>query len=646
MSSADNFFCEVLLPLPFPLTYTYRVPREWVISFQILQRVVVSLGKKKMYCGIIYELHNRVPKVASVKYIISILDQEAIVSSLMLKFWKWIADYYMCYMGEVMMCSLPSSLRLKSESTIVVNPDFDGDITNMSPEQLEVFDAVSRVQKSSLGDVIRATNIEKIMPLVSQMIREGYIETEEELKDTYRPKMQQCVSLSSQYQNEEALQNLFDSFAADGSKKKQYQLLMLFFQCAKEEKGVVNKADLLSDNRFSASAFSSLIKANIFEIEKHKISRLKTREASLSVDDIVLNDQQQKAYDKIVESWIQKPVSLIFGVTGSGKTEIYIKLIERVISQGQQALFLLSEIALTVRFIQILEKYFGSRVGVYHSRYSKEERTEIFEKVRSINTKERYDVIIGSRSAIFLPFVQLGLIIVDEENDSSYKQYDSSPRYNARDCAMYLASLHGAKTVLGSATPSIETFFNAQNEKYQLLELTHRYFDVPFPEIIPIDIKQQKLEGKMKGEFSDILIENITLALQNKQQVLLFQNRRGFSRSIRCEACGQVLHCTNCDVALTYHKQSNELRCHYCGLSIQVPEKCPHCGSYNLRMVGFGTEKIEEMLSILFPQANVARLDLDTTRQKTAYSRIINSFANKEIDIMVGTQMITKGLDF
>jgi len=646
MSNTNNLFCEVLLPLPLPSTYTYRVPRDWEKQVQVGQRVVVSLGVKKLYCGIIYELHSRPPKVQSVKYILSVLDSEPIVSPKMLSFWKWIADYYISYMGEVMVCALPSSLRLKSESIIVINPDFDGNISELDRVQESVVDFVLHKEQTTINDIAKALNISVIMPLITQLIRNGYLITQEEIKDRLRPKTQQYICLTKEYQNEEKLQELFARLEKDTRKQKQYETLMLFFQCAKEAKNIVSKVDLMANKRFCASSFQTLVKAGVFTITKHKISRLKKNDAINNVSDINLNIEQQEAFDSILRDWNRTPVSLIFGVTGSGKTEIYIKLIEQVISQGKQVLFLLPEIALTTTFITRLEKYFGTKVGVYHSRYSKEERAEIYDTVRSLNDKERYDIIIGSRSAIFLPFINLGLVIVDEENDPSYKQYDPSPRYNARDCAIYLASLWNAKTILGSATPALETFYNATNGRYQLLKLKNRYFNVPLPQIIPVDLKEQRLSGNMKGEFSSILIQAIEQALEEKKQVLLFQNRRGFSRSLRCQACGGVILCHNCDVALTYHKDANQLRCHYCGFTMHVPEACPQCGSMDLKMIGFGTEKIEEWLQIIFPDANIARLDLDSTRQKSAYSRIINAFAAKETDIMVGTQMITKGLDF
>ncbi|MDD2191876.1 MAG: primosomal protein N' [Bacteroidales bacterium] len=646
MSERITLFAEVILPLPLPSTYTYRIPFEWNDLVKKGQRVVVQLGNKKIYSGIVFDVHDKAPKVSSVKYILSILDEEPIISELSFSLWLWVASYYMCYLGDVMSAALPSALRLKSETKIIMHPDFDGDITSLSEDESKVFEVVSRKESIEIKDAIETTGNNNILPLLNSMIRKNLIITEEELNSKYRPKVEEYISISNNYKDEEKLKELFTRLESKKTLQKQYEAILIFLSLAKNKDNEIKKSDLTKQPNISASAIKTLIRDEVFHIEKKIQSRLVKRESNLSVDKLILSEEQSIAYNSIIEKWDEKPVSLIHGITGSGKTELYIKLINDVIKEGRQVLFLLPEIALTSHLITRLEKYFGNRIGVFHSRFSNEERIEIWNKVRNPIKESRYDIILGSRSSIFLPFIDLGLIIVDEEHDPSYKQYDPSPRYNARDTAIVLANLHKAKTVLGSATPSLESYFNAKDDKYQLLELKQRYSGTLLPEVFLADIKESTKAKKMYSHFTKTLLENMGEALKNKEQIILFQNRRGFARHLQCEACSWIPSCERCDVSLTYHKQSELLKCHYCGYSINIPQQCPECNSHGVKMVGFGTEKIEEDLNIFFPDARIARMDLDTTRAKSSYETLITDFQDRKIDILVGTQMITKGLDF
>ncbi|MFA6806752.1 MAG: primosomal protein N' [Bacteroidales bacterium] len=646
MSERITLFAEIILPLPLPSTYTYRIPFEWNDLVKKGQRVVVQLGNKKIYSGIVYDVHNKAPKVSSVKYILSILDEEPIISELSFRLWQWMASYYMCYLGDIMTAALPSALRLRSETKIIIHPDFDGDITSLSEEESKIFEVVSRKESIEIKDAIQTTGKDDILPLLNSMIRKNLIITEEELNSKYRPKVEEYISLSKEYREEEKLKKLFTHLESKKTFQKQYEALLIFLSIAKNKDNEIRKLDLSKQPNISASAIKTLIRDKFFNVEKKIQSRLVKRESLFSMDKLILNNEQSIAYNEIIEKWDDKPVSLVHGVTGSGKTELYIKIINDVIEKGRQVLFLLPEIALTSHLITRLEKYFGNKIGVYHSRFSNEERIEIWNKVRNPIKDNRYDIILGSRSSIFLPFTDLGLVIVDEEHDPSYKQYDPSPRYNARDTAIILAHLHKAKTVLGSATPSLESYFNAKEDKYQLLELKTRYSGTLLPEVSVVDVRLAIKEKKMYSHFTKELLENMGEAMKNKEQIILFQNRRGFAKHLQCEACSWIPTCQHCDVSLTYHKQSELLKCHYCGYSINIPQQCPECGSHRVKMVGFGTEKIEEDLNIFFPDASIARMDLDTTRAKTSYETLITDFQDRKIDILVGTQMITKGLDF
>ncbi|MFZ4412659.1 MAG: replication restart helicase PriA [Bacteroidales bacterium] len=645
-----TLFADVLLPLPLKGYFTYRIPFEMNEMLKPGQRVVIQFGKKKVYTALVRRIHEKPPLAYAVKYILSVLDSEAIVNEKQFLLWEWIADYYMCAIGEVMNAALPAAFKLASETRILINPDFDGDFSQFNEYEMLVAEALVSRESLTVSEVTEITGLQKTIPLIKTLIEKAVIITDEEIAEKYKPKIETYVRLSQSYANEKALMDIFDKLEKKAFRQLQvlqsFLQLTGFFQTFDNE---IKKSELLKNPDFSDAQIKSLHQKGIFEIFEKEQSRLEGSDAYSTVGDIVLSEEQQLAFDSIKQGFEQKSVVLLHGVTSSGKTEIYIKLIDEVIQQGKQVLYLLPEIALTAQIINRLQKFFGNKAGVYHSKYSENQRVEVWGKVILASQdidNENYNVILGARSALFLPFDNLGLIIVDEEHDSSYKQYDPAPRYNARDAAIYLAAMHGAKTVLGSATPAIETYFNTLTRKYQLVEINERYGGMELPEIIIADLKIETRQKTMHSHFSSILINHIEAALAKKQQVILFQNRRGFSLRIECDSCHYMPECKNCDVTLIYHKYQNQLRCHYCGYSTHVPEKCPECGSAGMMMKGFGTEKIEEDLAVIFPKASIERMDLDTTRSKNAYRRIISDFEDRKIDILVGTQMVTKGLDF
>ncbi len=647
-----TLFAEILLPLPVPGAFTYRVPFEMNDEIEVGRRVVVQFGKNKIYTGLVKTIHENIPQGFVPKYVLAILDPTPIINQLQFRFWDWIADYYMCFPGEVMNVALPSALKLASETRIVQNPDFNGDTSQLNDKEYLIAEAIDIQKTLTVSEVSRIVEYKKVIPLIKNLIEKKVVMVEEELTDSYKPKVETFVRLSQDYHSEEKLRDIFNDLEKRAF--KQLEILMTFVRLAANEDFatvVVKKSDLLTAANTGSQQLAALEKRGVFEVFDKIRSRLENFDAVTTADSIQLTPKQQEALEQIKKSFEDKNIVLLNGVTSSGKTEIYVKLIDEVISRGQQVLFLLPEIALTTQIINRLRKFFGDRVGVYHSKYSEFERVEIWNKViqngnSEAGTSDKYQIVLGARSALFLPYSNLGLVIVDEEHDTSYKQYSPAPRYNARDSAIILAQMHGAKTLLGSATPSIESFHNAIFKKYGLVELTERYGGLQMPEILVADIKSETRRKTMKSHFSSFLISHIEEALAKKEQVILFQNRRGFSLRLECNTCNWMPVCKNCDVTLVYHKKNNLLKCHYCGYSTHVPDRCPDCGNTGLMMQGFGTEKIEEDLAIIFPNTRVARMDMDTTRTKNAYQNIITDFETRKIDILVGTQMVTKGLDF
>lgn len=656
MADRITKFVDVVLPLAISNLYTYRVPVEWNNDIYVGQRVVVQFGKNKLYTALVRNVHENAPKVYAAKYILSILDSQPIVNQKQFELWEWIAAYYMCTVGEVMNAALPSGLKLSSETKIILNPDYKADEIELDDKEFLVVEALELQHELSVNEVMEITEQKTVHAIVKSLIEKGAAIVKEELKEKYKPKIVSYVSLTEHADKESNLKNIFDELEKKSA--KQIELLMAYIKLSarynSDEVKEVKKSALLKAANGTDAVLKSLVKKNIFKLVDREQGRIESGKATDTLKK--LSGFQQAALDKIEKEFESKDIVLLHGVTSSGKTEIYVKLIQDTLAKGKQVLYLLPEIALTTQIINRLKKYFGEHIGVYHSKYNDNERVEVWKNVlgkdTGLTTQDspqgvlRTRLIIGARSALFLPFQNIGLIIVDEEHDTSYKQYDPSPRYNARDTAIVLAQIHKAKTVLGSATPSIESYYNAQNEKYGLVSMTERFGGIEMPEIIIADIKEEKRKKIIKSHFSTTLLENITTALNNKEQVILFQNRRGFAPMIECETCAWTPMCKNCDVSLTYHKHTNQLRCHYCGYSIKPVSKCEACGSSAIKMKGFGTEKIEEELSIFFPEIRIIRMDLDTTRTKHAHQRIIHSFEEQEVEILVGTQMVTKGLDF
>ena len=647
MAERVTYFVDVVLPLHLPQYYTYRVPFEYNNDICVGQRVVVQFGNRKVYSALVRRVHQQPPDYKDVKYILAILDQRPVVTETQLAFWEWIAQYYMCCVGDVMAVALPSAYRLQSESVIEIHPDFDGQLDNLSENEIRIIHAISESTVVNVSDVSKITGFQKVMPVLKTMMEKKIIILDEELKQRYTPKTETYLKLNPIYLDPQKGKELFDSLEQKASTQKQLTLMLTFMQQTRFGLEPIKKSIFTHNKDISASALKTLLKNEVLISYSQQESRLAEGQKTAGVSSIQLSNQQHNAFDKIDINNPDGPqITLVHGVTSSGKTEVYIKLINEVMKQGKQVLYLLPEIALTAQIINRLYRYFGNKVGVYHSRFSPNERAEVW--VKTQNPKEGgSQVLIGARSAMFLPFADLGLVIIDEEHDSSYKQYDPAPRYNARDAAIYLAHKCGAKVVLGSATPAIETYFNASTGKYAMVEMPERYGEVLMPNITVVDMRDSQNRKGAGSNFSRQLIEAVDVALKNKEQVIIFQNRRGFALRLECPQCAWTPTCTHCDVSLVYHKQTNSLRCHYCGYSAPVPDKCPQCHSSYLKTRGFGTEKIEDDLSIIFPEARIERMDLDTVSgKKNKYVEILSNFGDHNIDILVGTQMITKGLDF
>lgn len=653
----ETFFADILLPLPLKGTFTYRLPQTLNGMIDFGMRVVVPFGKNKLYSGLVVKVHQIVPQQVNIKYIVDVIDNAPIISERQFALWQWMSEYYLCTLGEVMACALPSAFKLAGETQVQLHPNFDGDLSNLNEHELRIVETVASEKATTISELSKSLQFPKIMPYIKTLVEKQIIVTEEEIRDIYKPKREVYLSLAEPYaHNEQQLYALLDELEKSKKTAKQAEVILAFLVIL-QKKGIVNdfsqsvkKSEITNNERVSTSSLQKLLEKNIFVTKEIISSRLVSYDAQSNADDIQLSEAQSEAYTSIQGEFVSKPTVLLHGVTGSGKTEIYIKLINEVLKEGKQVLYLLPEIALTSQIVNRLRKYFGDKVGVYHSRFNEYERVEIWERVlnneQSVQTDGKYQLILGARSALLLPFNNLGLIVVDEEHDSSYKQMDPAPRYHARDCAIILSRLHGAKTLLGTATPSLETFYNVQQQKYGYVTLTKRFAQSVLPDVWVVDMVESSRQGKTNGIFSQFLIDKIASALERKEQVILFQNRRGFSLRLFCNTCQTSPTCKYCDVTLTYHKRSNLLKCHYCGYAIDVPQVCPTCHSTDIEMRGFGTEKIEDELAELFPNAIIQRMDLDTTRSKTAYQKIISDFEQHKTDILVGTQMVTKGLDF
>ena len=636
-------YIDVIVPLPIANQFTYSLPEEMEEMIQVGCRVIVPFGTRKYYTAIVVGIHDDAPVGFRVKEVLQVLDHQPVILPRQYKLWQWVADYYLCTLGDVYKAAIPSGLKIESETLVVYNDDFEAEEPLVQREQM-VMDILSTDKEQRIDQIEKRLGQKNLLPVIKTLLEKGAILIKEKLKNTYKPKTERYIRLPVYIDNELAVHSLMDSLKRA---PRQLAVLARYIELSGwntdgRDIAEVSCHTLAAAAGASMSILKQLADRNAMEIYTKEIGRLNSYdEATQQVN--LLNPSQTIAYRQIMSSFMTHNVCLLHGVTASGKTEIYIHLIRQVIQSGKQVLYLLPEIALTTQITDRLSRVFGNKLGVYHSKFPDAERVEIWRKQLGDND---YDVILGVRSSVFLPFRRLGLVIVDEEHENSYKQQDPAPRYHARNAAIMLASMFGAKTLLGTATPCMETYYNATHSKYGLVELKERHKNIQLPRIEVVDIKELARKKMMNMQFSPLLLRHIREALDHKEQVILFQNRRGFAPMLECKACGWVPKCNNCDVSLTYHKGLNQLTCHYCGYTYHVPRSCPACGGTDMVSRGFGTEKIEDEIKQLFPEARVARMDLDTTRTRTAYERIIKDFQEYRTDILIGTQMVSKGLDF
>jgi primosomal protein N' (replication factor Y) (superfamily II helicase) len=641
--TAAGHFVDVLLPLPLYQMFTYSVPEELISSIQKGCRVIVPLGSRKLYTGIVLEMHHRSPENLQTKPIISLLEDSPILRSPQLKFWEWLSTYYMCAPGDVMKAAMPSGLKLESETTVTLADDFETE-NPLKEREIQVLDALLPGKETNLQTLSKSTGIVNILPVVQELMEKGALMVSEGLRQMYKVKTKPFVRLCEPYRSDpEQLKAIMEEASRA---KKQVEVLMKYLQLSAffREKQLleVPKKELLDQSGASPAVLQALCSRGVLEIFLQDVDRRVAMENGGSAVS-TLSPKQAKALGAVQASFLTQPVCLLHGLTSSGKTEIYVHLIEECLKSGKQALYLVPEIALTTQLSDRLKRVFGAKLGVYHSKFPDAERVEVWKKMLQ---PDGYPVVLGVRSSIFLPFQNLGLIIVDEEHEGSYKQQEPAPRYHARNAALMLASLHGAKTLLGTATPSLETYRNAQTGKYGLVELFARHFDMEMPEIVAVNTKELKRKKIMKSLFSPPLLTKIGDTLTAGGQVILFQNRRGYAPILECPTCAYIPKCERCDVSLTLHKYHNKLTCHYCGFEREIPRKCPSCGAEGMTTHGFGTEQIEEEVKAFFPTARVARMDTDTTRTRRSYEQIIHDFEEGKTDILIGTQMVSKGLDF
>lgn len=634
-------YAEVILPLSLQINYTYGIPKELETSATVGKRVEIQFGQRKIYAGIIKRIHHEAPKEYRIKPVLSVLDDTAIVSETQLAFWKWLADYYLCSEGDVMNAALPSGFKLESETSIMLHPEFNDNFSNLSDKEYLIAEALTVQKELTIEEISIILHQKTVYPIVQSLLKKNVVVVKEQLIERFKPKIEIFIRISAEYEHDDKLRPLFDEL--EKKAPKQLELLMTYTHLS-HLKGSgyreILKNDLLEKAKSGNAALTALVKKNILVEYKRETGRIQDDDTASTV--FTLTEQQAATLNNIQQQFREKKVVLLYGVTGSGKTNVYIRLIEDTIAKEKQVLYLLPEIALTTQIIDRLRKQFGNKIGIYHSRFNQQERVEIYNKL----LHGEYQIILGARSALFLPFENLGLVIVDEEHDSSYKQNDPAPRYHGRDAAIYLSHLFGAKTLLGSATPSLESYHNAATEKFGLTILNERYAGLEMPEIVIADVKEAKKKKMMHAHFTTQLLNEVKATIDKKEQAILFQNRRGYAPYMQCETCGWVAMCPNCDVHLTYHKFQHELKCHYCGHRKNSFTQCPACGSSHLQITGFGTEKIEDDLKIFLPGVAIARLDYDATRSKNGYQKIIGDFERSKTQVLVGTQMVTKGLDF
>ena len=644
------YFAEVILPLSLAKTFTYSVSETEFLYIKKGMRVAVPFGKSKIFTALVIETHQNKPELYDAKEIHQILDEKPIVTEIQIAHWQWIASYYMCAIGDVYRGAMPSALLLESETLISQKTNLFVDTNLLSDDEFLVYEALQQQNSLKIQDIIAILNKKNIFPVIQKLVDKNILVLQEEIQESYKPKLVRYVRLHPKYESNQGLSELLETLK---NANKQKEIVMHYFQLSATQKSQgeaerngakpITVKKLVEQANSSSAIVKALIEKEIFEDYFLQEDRVHFN-GKIRDEELQLSQAQQAAFEEIKDRFILKEVCLLHGVTSSGKTEIYIKLIEEYLATGKQILYLLPEIALTTQLVGRLRSYFGNKVAVFHSKYNNNERIEVWNQV--LQNSEKAQVVIGARSALFLPFHNLGFIIVDEEHEQTFKQADPAPRYHARDAAIVLAHSHKAKVLLGSATPSIETYFNAKSDKFGLVEISERFGNVRMPNIELVDLKDKYFRKKMTGHFSDVLIEEITNALSLGEQVILFQNRRGYSPVIECITCGHVPQCQQCDVSLTYHKHKNQLRCHYCGYTMAKPTHCHECSSVDLTTKGFGTEQIEQELLSIFPNSKIGRMDQDTTRGKFGFEKIIDSFKNREMDILVGTQMLAKGLDF
>lgn len=630
-------YADVILPLALPKrTYTYAVPESVATMIQPGVRVEVQFGKSKLYSGLVEKIHENAPEY-TVKPIISVLDEVSIVTPQQLELWHWIADYYSSTLGEVMAAALPGRMKLSSETKLVRNDSFGNDFSELDDAEYLVAEALQIQQEITVDDARKILNKKTVFPVIQRLLNKGVLFLREDLQEKYRAKKVSAVQLCEPFRSQPAL--LREVFADLQSKERQLEILMAYLVLEKSQP-FVRKQALLQKADVSVSSLQTLVKKRIFEIYERDISRLGGFEDDLAAADN-LSDQQVRALKELESIFQEKEVALLHGVTGSGKTRVYVELINQVIQQGGQVLYLLPEIALTTQIVSRLEKFFGDQVAVYHSKINNDERVEVWKAANAGKP-----LLLAARSGLFLPFQNLKLVVVDEEHDPSFKQYDPAPRYHARDTAIFLARIYGAKVLLGTATPSLESWQNVQENKYGLVTMSERFGGLELPEIQVVDLREQLKTKQMQSIFSTPLINQLQQTLANSEQAILFQNRRGYAPMLQCEVCNWNAMCKHCDVSLTFHKHTNRLRCHLCGYTETPAVVCPACGSGKITLKGFGTEKIEDELKLFLPEARIGRMDMDTAGTKSNLIALLNDFEERRIDILVGTQMVTKGLDF
>lgn len=641
-------FADVILPLPLEGTFTYSLPGTFANLVQVGSRIIVPFGTTKFYSAIVVKLHDTRPSYTT-KEAMELLDSSPIVTTAQLKLWEWIADYYLCTIGDVYKAALPSGMKLESESSVMYNEEFIAD-DKLTPSEEKIIQALEEDITQSLSTLQKRTGIKNILPVVKRLLEKDAIHIKEEVKRTYKPRFATYVRITEPYLNEETIN---ETLSQQKRSAKQVELLQKYISLSgisaalalqnKKLLKEITKQELIEQAGCTPNILKALCQKGILELYQKPIERIAQHYMPTELVMHPLSEDQERAKEQIQEAWKQHDVCLLHGVTSSGKTEVYIHLIKEVIEEGKQVLFMLPEIVLTAQLTDRLKRVFGDRLGVYHSRYPDAERIEVYQKMLSDTP---YDIIVGVRSSIFLPFKKLGLVIIDEEHETSFKQQDPAPRYQARNVALVMAKTAKAKTLLGSATPSLESYYNAETGKYGLVQLHKRYGNVQLPKIEVVNMREMAKKKMMVGPFTPQLIERIREALQQNKQVILFQNRRGYAPMMECKTCGWVPRCQKCDVSLTLHRNLRQLTCHYCGATYPIPQKCPNCGEQNLMGRGYGTERIEDCLQTIFPEARIARMDLDTTRSRQRYEQIIFDFQHYKTDILVGTQMVTKGLDF